>query len=406
MNILITIFTSLVIYKLSISLGLKERGAVISSVSFLTFSSIFYYADKIILDLLQTLTFSIVILYYLKLRNEKTILLKNILILSIFLAIAFLTKFYSFFLPIIILTDSFLHNRKSFKYFLLSIIISIILISPYLYFYVKLNIHRLALQLSAIQFKSNLVYFDIFWNFGIFLGPYVAVAIVWFIWKSSKNALILSWLFLPLAVFIYLQNKDPRFAFILMPLYAVSCGSFFERMEKIKFLNGKLSLVWFVTGLLILQFIYNIYLNSQEFPYPIDRLTYEMKKNGNVLILSETPVHSAVYMLYENFGNFSGNTFRPCILEENNLTKEFLKSWGVMYIIDQNNTIDKSYESMLNIELIKEEKINNLSFKLFENNGVVDKVDCNFICLLNGVVCKNESFSKLTSLIRNKTYGE
>jgi 4-amino-4-deoxy-L-arabinose transferase-like glycosyltransferase len=415
-NILLTVLTSFIIYKLNFELINNKNVALMSVVFFLSFIIIFYYTDKIMMDILQILTFSIVLLFYLKLRNEKKISLLNIIIFSFLLAISFLTKFFSIFLPIIIFIDLFFHNRKLIPYVILSMILSLVIISPYIFVYVKFKFYKVAFNVSQtpqivqiLHEQTKLNYFDVFTIFGIFVGPLVAISIIWFIWKNFKNPLIMSWFFIPLFMFLFLfKDIEFRFLFILMPIYSVACSLFvFQNMRKIRSNKRKKLLFGFVVIILFLQFISDVYITYQNTYYGVDvtlrninkdgnvyssvnDIMKNINKDGNVLILSEEPIYSSVYILYSRVNNIKGNFIRPCILDQNNLTKDFLNNWGIKYIIDQNNTVNENLKNSLNLNLFKEIRKNNVSINVFEVKDIVNKFDCNFICVLQKKVCKGQ----------------
>ncbi len=401
-NILLTILTSFVIYKICEKLLNDSTAAFVSAVFFLSFNIIFYNADKIMADILQILTFSVVILYYFKLREKKVISKLEIFKLSILLVLAFLTKYFSIFLIPIIIFDSLFHNRKLVKYFLFAVILSFIIISPYIFLYIKFKFYKLLFQVATTKFLNHLVYFNIFWNFGIFIGFFVAISIIWFVWKNLRNPLITIWIFLTMFILLLMKDSDPRFAFILMPVHAISCGFVFQRIEKIKSNMKRNLLIGLVLILIIAQLIYNAYTNYKNFIYPINDLLTSISGNGNILIMSEKPIYSSVYILYGYTNNVKGNLFRPCAIEKYGLTKEFLSEWGIRYLIDQNNNITKNIEDELKLKMIKDLKIENVSLRLFETN-VINIVDCNFVCTLQGKVCKGQGFSKIQSLINNST---
>lgn len=186
LSLVITILTSFIIYKLALKLLQDENSAFISSISFLIFGTIFRYTSLLYTDIIQILTFTLALLYYLKLKNTKNISPGNIIIFSLLLALAFLSKFFSVFLPFIILIDSFFSKRKFFKYFLISLVLSLIFISPYLFLYVKLKLYKLALNVAETPFMSRWNYLDVFTNFGIFMGLFVAVSTIWFLYNNRK----------------------------------------------------------------------------------------------------------------------------------------------------------------------------------------------------------------------------
>jgi len=399
LSLTITILTAFVIYKMALELLRDKKSAIISSISFLIFSTIFRYASLIYTDIIQILTFTLVLLYYLRLKKRSKFSIKNIIILSLLLAIAFMTKFFSVFLIFIILIDSFFSNRKFFKFYLLSLMISLILISPYLYLYVKFKLYKFALKVATDPFGYKWAYLDVFMNFGIFLGLFVGVSTIWFLYKNWKNSLITTWFFLPSIIFLISTHRDIRFAYILMPIYAISCGFLIKNIRGIKKWENILLLI--VISLLTLQFIFNISDNYHDFVYPVEEITKALGP-GNVLILTDRPIYSSTYILYGQLHNISNIFIRPCLLEKNNLTRNFLEEWGIKYMIDHNDTIDRKMENNLNLSLITKKESKNYRIRLFETN-VKKEVNCNYICRLEGKVCMGQGFEHLLSLI-DKSY--
>jgi hypothetical protein len=405
LNIVLTILASYTIFKLSHEFFENEKLSFLSALFFLSFSIIFYYADKVMIDIAQILTFSLALWYYVKLKKSKKIDIKNIVVLSLLISLSFLTKFYSIFLPIIILIDSFISDKKFFKNMIFCLILSGLIVSPYAFFYYKFNLFKLTLDKSTSTFANNLVYFDIFSNFGIFLGFFVVFSLIYFFYKNRRNYIFFIWFFIPLLLLLYLKNDDVRFSFILMPIYSISCGFTFINMKK-WFKSKKLGnvLTILVLFLLLLQLIDNIYLNSKGGLYSVDDIMKQIRKDGNVLILSEYPVYSSAFIFYGRLNNIQGNIIRPCIFWENNLTKELLNEWGVRYIIDQKNNINNELIDKFKLNLIWEKKVNDNNLRLFEIEGNVNKVDCNFVCIFNGKVCKNQNFSDIKSMINRNVY--
>ena len=418
LNIVLTILTSFVIYKLTYECFSNKTIAFFSSIFFLDFMIIFFMANKVMIDILQILTFSVVLWYYFKLRKTeiRNLHFKNLFILSILISLSLLTKFYSIFIPVIIILDSFIHDRKFFKKMFIAIFLSFLIISPYAYLYYKFHMYKLVIGKAEAPWESYFVYFDIFRNFGVFLGFFVAFSLVYFFYKNRKSIIFFIWYFIPLAVLLYLRNAESRYAFILMPIYAMSCGfSFIEITKKIRTRLKKNIFIIFIFSLIILQFIYDIYLSyptnysyvySQGSKYPVDEIMKSVKKDGNILILSEHPVYSSVFMFYGRVNKVSGNMIRPCIitLAKNNLTNDFLNEWGIRYIIDQKNVLNESLIKSLDLSIKVEMKVGGASLVLYEIQEEVKKTDCNFVCILMGKVCKNANFTEIIPLINNNIY--
>jgi hypothetical protein len=418
LNIILTILSSCVIYKLACECFGNKAIAIFSLIFFLNFTIIFFYANKVIIDILQILVFSLALWYYFKLKKIKVrnLHFKNLLILSILMSLSFLTKFYSIFIPIIILLDSFIYDKKFFKKIFISLILSFLIVSPYAYLYYRFQMYKLAIEKATTLWENSLVYFDIFRNFGVFLSFFVVFSLICFFYKNRKNYIFFIWFFIPLAILISLKNADPRYAFILMPIYSIACG--FTFIELIKMFRSKLkksALILFILSLIILQLIYNTYLSypsnnsfvySQGPKYPVDEIMKSVKNDGNVLVLSEKPVYSSVFMFYGRTNKISGNVIRPCVftLTKTNLTKDFLHAWGVKYIIDQENILNESLIKLLNLNDTLEKRVGNTSLRLFEVQEEIKKIDCNFVCILLGKVCKNANFSEIIPLINNNIY--
>jgi hypothetical protein len=406
LNILLTLLTAYTIYKLSHEFFEKEWPSVLSSIFFLSFSLIFFYADKIMIDTTQILLFSVALLYYVKVKKMKVkdVHVKNIILLSILISLSFLVKFYSIFLPIIILIDSFLKDKKFFKKIVISLILSGLIVSPYVFLYYKTNLYKMTFGKSLYEYSSNLVYFDVFLNFGIFLGIFVGISIIYFFYKNRKNYLFFIWLFIPLIFLLFLGNKSPRYAFILMPIYAMACGFTLSKIKEWSASQKRNILIILVIVLLVLQMFYNVYTNSKNVTYPVDEMMKTIKKDDNILILSEEPVYSSIFTFYGRTNQVPGNIIRPCFFWKNKLTEESLNNWGIKYIIDQENNVSDELIDSLNLQKVWEKTTENQTFRLFEKMGNISKVDCNFVCAFNDKVCKNQSISDVIKLINKNIY--
>ena len=398
LNLSITILTAFVIYKLGLKLLDSEKCAILSSIFFLNFTTIFTHTTRLMMDIPQALVFSLVLLYYLELKKKRRIGWREVLILSILLTIAFLTKFFSVFLVPTILLDSFFSRRKIFKHCLLSIALSGIIISPYSFLFLKFRLYKFFLKVATSAFHSRWIYFDFPRNFGFFIGWFVAPSTILFLWKNRKNVLLMSWFFLPLLTFMFFRDCDIRFAYILMPIYAISCGFTMKKIYSLRSKQRRNIIIGLIFGLMILQLFHNIYLSYESFRYPIDEFMGMAEKKGNILILSEEPVYSSVYIFYGRLNNIQGNIIRPCLLLKSNLTDNLLEEWGIRYIIDQNQSIDEIAKDSLNLTLAGELKTEDYDLRLFET-PIEKEVECNYICRLEGKVCKEDGFSGFLKLI-------
>ncbi len=398
-NITILLSTTYVIYLLCKEIVKDEKYSILGIIIFLTFSSMFHYADKIMMDIIQILVFSLSVLYYIKLKKEKQVKKIEYIKFGVLLAIAMLTKFFSLFLYPIIFLDSLLSNRKSLKQIITSFLVSGIILLPYVFFVLKFKLYNLVIHIATTPFGSKLRYFDIFFNFGHFIGPLVGMSTIYFLVKNYKNRFYFVWLFIPLTTFMLFADADPRFAFILMPLYVISTVFSIKELVNKNWKYKKIIIVA-LCALILLQIIENIKNNYIKEKYPINEIMNSTKSGGNVLILSEEPIFSSVYVLYGRINKIQGNVIRPCILWDNNISKDFLDEWGINYIIDQENSLgDKDFKKN-EIKKVFEKTVNNKTFILYEKN-LTKAVKCNFVCILKGELCENDGLSEVIRLISN-----
>ena len=184
-----------------------------------------------------------------------------------------------------------------------------------------------------------------------------------------------------------------------MPIFAVSCGFFIKNVLRTR--RWKNLLLIGIISLLVLQFIFDVLSNYHDFVYPTEE-TIKSLGLGSVLILSEEPVYSSVYIFYGQLYNKSNVFIRPCLLNKNNLTHDFLEEWGIKYLIDQNNMIDEKFQSDHGLSLTFSKESDDYTIRIFETDAKKE-VNCNYICRLEGKICEDQRFSDLLALI-NKTY--
>ncbi len=423
-NIILTIVTTYVVYKLCFKVSKNNKIALISLLFFLSFSIIFFYTDKVMIDNLQILTFSLGLIYYFKIKGKRVISIGNVLILGIILTLAFLTKFFSLFLPLIILIDALFTKRNIIKYIVASGLISLLLISPYIYLYIKFGFYKLAANVALnpqivnveggfagffnffgfeyLNFHgtSKIDYFNFFKIFGIFIGPLVVISTFWYVWENRRNLFIVSWIVLPLILFLFFfVDVELRFLYVVMPLFSLACGTFIYKL--IKRYSGK-KIIFLIAAIVISQIAVNVYIKFKEPLYPIEDVIKNVKHGGNVLIMQEMPldrgVYSSVYVLYSRLIETDGKIIRPCILQTESLSEKFIDEMGIQYIIDNNKTLNKDTQKILSLELLYEKGVDSSSIRVFKRDDYIS-VDCNFICVLDEKVCKNQNLFDIASLI-------
>ncbi len=383
----------------------NSKIGVISTLTFILLPMVLYLSVKTRTDIPTLFLFSLSIYFYLlSLETNKT---KHFIASSFIFSLAALTKWNTILsLPIIFLY-TFLEHKQSLKKLILSFILVIILLSPYLLLAQKAGFLFLPLKSSMVeagyregdpQYTSieGWLYYpqklsEVYFTLPIFVLSLFSLMI--YCKKREKYwKLFLIWFIVCFLFFTWLPNKNPRYILLIIPSLLFPLSKFILSSPGI--IKIPLLLIIFII-LLISSYTYlKPFTYVTDFPSIINEVT---KGDGNILLASETDwFYSSTFMF--NLASANGvpqkKVFRSCVLNQHNIT-ELLEREGIRYIFVAVPSA-KEYEN--NIKIIEEDPTLVPLRTVGEKNKVIiynntkyrpSKSTCNYICLLEDWACSN-----------------
>jgi len=381
------------------------------------FSSLFYVLTPIVIFLsTKTLTdipilfFFLVTLYsYVNALSSNK--MKWFIISSILLSLGFLIKWNIILLVPIILIYSILEYKKSLKKLISSIIITLILLSPYLYLAFKFDIPSLVIKTSTTE--AGYLEKDPQWTSleGWFYYPkqfsitylsyplFIFSLITLIIYCKKKNKhwkLFLIWFVIGYLFYTWLPNKDPRYIITIFPSLIFPFASFISSMTKrIKII----SVMSICVILLISSYFYlvPVFQHNIDYNLVIDEIG---KEEGNILLASENSwfySSSFMFSLASKEGRFVRKIYRPCTIDKFDL-EELLNNEGIKYVIiaepvreiHEKNIEKVNGTSTLNHLTDIEGK--NMKVIIYRNSNYhKSESTCNYVCVLNDWMCSNST---------------
>jgi dolichyl-phosphate beta-glucosyltransferase len=406
-SLLFSSATLIFVFKFSKNYLKSSEIGLISSIFFVICPIIIYLSIKAMTDIPVFFFFFISIyLYLLAINTNKT---KYFIISSVFSTLGLLTKWNVALIFPIIFCYSLFENKKTIKKLILSFILVVMLLSPYLYLSYKAGLLFLPLKTSMItagytekdpQYTSleGWLYYPVTLSNNYFTLPIFILSLfslVYYLKKKQKYwKLFLIWFLVTYLFFTWLPNKDPRY---ILPIWP---SLIFPLATLLKSMNIKLKFVALILIIILLLNVNYFYLqptfrHKTGFNSVIDKV---IEKDGNILLASETSwFYSSSFMfeLASKEGRFVRKVFRPCVLDNFDL-KDLLDNQGIRYVIITDPIREQHKQSI--------QKINQLS-QLQYLSGIIDKetkvfiyenIDykpsdskCNYICISNEWVCQN-----------------
>lgn len=400
-TLMFSIGTIFLTYKIGEILFDKKVGLI--SALLLTFSpAIISLSGVVMIDIPIFFFFMLTLWVYLKaFKFKKTI---YFILGGITLALGFLTKWNI--IPIVpilivyIVTKRKHLKREVFKKFILSLILSLVILLPYLVLVYKLDILKLMLTgpVSA-GFRegdpqANTLAGWLWYPSVLFsqLTPQIAlfciIALVLIIKKKVDNwKLLLTWFLAFYIIFTVVPNKDGRFVISYLPVFIFSL-SYFLMETPFKYKN--IFLVFLILSEVSVAFYF-----LPRYYYPIDQIAETVYKNtkGNVALVSEDGIHSAAFMFHlaKLDRNRTIMVYRPCVF--NNKTEgeiqQFLKERNIYYLVlVEDGDYYENFEKIKNVQLEKEFFYAKLyRYEMFDGKGTKK---CNYICLTQEEICFKE----------------
>lgn len=397
-----SIGTLLVMYK-TIGKFFNKRLALLVTVLFSIMPMIYYNSITMMTDIPYMFFFMTAMFFYLTALDSKR---KTYFIpAAVFTALAFLTKWNAILILPIIFVYVLLEKRVLVRYFIMSAVLVLLIISPYLLIVWKAGLITLpyisSLQTSATakqdpQFTSvqGWIYYLSVLSKQYFSIPLLIAslgALILYSVKREKYWKLFSIWFLTYYIFFtILSNKEPRYMIPLVPTLMIPL-SFFILSQKSR-LAISLSIIS-VSILLVSAW----QLISSTFYYNPDFVSVAketLKSEGNILVVAEPSWFYSSQFIF-TLASLDENekfVYRACSLSSSSPDNLF-SNYGVKYLIvpkPSDRDVDKIelIESLPNLELNKEVSTATTNVFIYtHSDNVSQRQYCNFICLLNTTIC-------------------
>jgi len=288
------------------------------------------------------------------------------------------------------------------KKFIFSLILALIVFSPYLFLAYEFDFIKLTL-IGPVEAGYKEEHDPQFYEIGGWLWypralveqlslPVALVsflALIILITKKMENwKLILLWFLSFYIIFTIMPNKNTRYILAYLPVFLFSLSYFIERFSSKK----KYLYVFFILLFTSQIFISFYYLPTRH--YPIDQIAEVVYKNtkGNVALISEGKIHSSAFMFHLAKLDRSRTiiVYRPCVFyAKGDQIQQFLKENNIYYLILVKDGYGyENFEKIEDVELEKEFDYAKLyKYKEFDGKGTKK---CNYICLTEEEICYKE----------------
>jgi len=294
-------------------------------------------------------------------------------------------------------------RRKIIKKFVFSLILALIVFSPYLFLAYKFDFINLTLigpVEAGYKEEHDPQFYEIegwLWypiklveQLSLPVALLCFLALIIFVRKKVENwKLILLWFLSFYIIYTIMPNKNIRYIVAYLPVFLFPLSYFIERFSsKKKYWN-----VFFILLLVSQIFISFYYLPRYNYPmHQIAEIVYNNSK-GNVAIVSEKgKVHSSAFMFHlaKLDKNRTIIVYRPCVFyRKEGQIQQFLKENNIYYLILVKDGYGyENLEKIKDVELEKEFYYAKLyRYKGFDGKGTKK---CNYICLTEEEICYRE----------------
>lgn len=421
-----SLLTLIVTFKLGEIIWNKKIGFL--GTLFLSTSFLFFKVGGTVrLDMLFLL-FSMLSLYFYY-KTKKTEKWNNYLFGGIFLSLSFLTKWLSIALFPIILFFAKLKNKNNLKKFLSSIILAILIISPWAIIAYEANF-------LLIPIKSTVAGKDIiasepmpFTASGILFYPlkfittqvspvfafFALVSIIFYFTrgKREEKLMMLIWIFSVFVLAWLIPNKGWRYTILFLPAFTFISAWTIDKISR----NFKKISILIISVLLVSQIgftwmnldphkkepqdsVVNYILNNTEGPIIINLFGKEIPQGGFTFKVAK---------------NKKMQIFRGCVISKKNQseTEEFLVNKNIQYAV-----VKESEESARKSRITKmiKNSSNMVEIRNFDENYSIyrnKKYDpsgkklnkCNYVCAIDRWICKNTTLENFYWQFKNKTFS-
>jgi len=394
--------TLMIMYK-TFQRFLDKRSALLATILFSIMPMIYYNSITMMTDIPYMFFFMFAMYFYLTALDSKKKM--HFILASIVTSLAFLTKWNSILIVPIILVYTILEKREQIKNVIMSIVLILLIISPYLLLVWKTGLISIpfisSLQVSATakqdpQFTTvqGLTYYLNVLTELYFTMPFLVASILALMFYSFKKEnywkLLITWFLTFYMFFTVLSNKEPRYMIPLIPALLIPLSHFIVSQK------AKIAI-----PVIIISFVFLLsstwQLISSTFYYPDFTAVAEktLKSEGNILIAAEPGwFYSSqfIFTLASIDEHMSKFVYRPCSLFSTPLDN-LLSNYGIKYVIVP-EPADRDFDNVVLVKsspilkLDKEFRAETVNVSLYANsNYTPQKKYCNFICVINATIC-------------------
>lgn len=385
----------------------KNRNIALLASSMMMTSTIVINMSILAMQELPFAFFFTLTMLWLYLMKDRKPNIKQILILSILVSLAILTKWQSLTILPVLFVYTLFFQRKYLKRILLSFVIVAALLAPYYFVLWKTNLLLLPLAANLeadpndptwMQLEGWTYYLTTFLQDQFFLpvGIIILLAVASYFLKKEKDwKFFATWILVIYLIMVIVHNKDPRYTINFLPAFVIPASYVIYKIGK-KGHTGKLFLV-IVVGLLFTQATLAFSEIIHGFPDVVDIARYlSNDKEGNVLIDTGLGTESPFIFEIAKYSKFDHQVFRPCTIEflDENFA-DMIDKFGIKYMVvdkDKQGFTQKQKEFS---DFINKKGtfslVNDFSrFSVLKNNNYTneDKDElCNYVCATKSFVC-------------------
>lgn len=333
--------------------------------------------------------------------------IKNFIILSVLALLTILTKWQALTILPVIFLYSLIFQRKLLRHFLLSIIISAIILAPYYFLLWKTGLLLIPLsanleadpndpaftQVEGWTYYANaLVQEQFFLPMGIII---LLTSLIYFIKRETDWHFFATWILVVYIIMVIVHNKDVRYTINILPAFVIPASYV---IYKISEKRGVIFSV-LIIALLTIQGSLAFLSIARGFP-DVESIGKWISndKEGNVLINTGLGTESPFILEIARSGNFDHQVFRPCTIEFiNDRYDKLIDNFGIKYIVvdkenqsfterqkDFNNYLLSSNSFILDKDFSRFSILKNANYTKGSKNEI-----CNYVCATRGTVCTN-----------------
>ena len=383
----------------------KNKVIALIAVLFVTSTPILLNMSILAMQEIPFILFFTLTMLWLYIIKGKKPRLKNFVILGLLTSLTVVTKWQAITIIPVLLFYTLLIERRLLKFVLLSLLIAVVLLSPYYLFLWKTNLLLVPLSANVegdptdptwLQLQGWAYYLNSLFN-QQFIWPVGIIALVstalYCIRKNKDWKFFATWILVIFLIMVFIHNKDARYTINYLPAFIIPTSYIVYNYSK---KNGYHHIfVIFFIGLILGQFFIS-FINIPQGLRDVESIAKFINEGeGNVLVHMNMGAESPFVFEIARNGKFKQQVFRPCTVEFLNKThEELLNDFNIKYIIVDKlksgfteKQIDFS-SYLLNRDFSKVKDFEQFAvFRYEKYTHAENAIICNYICATREFVC-------------------